>query len=145
MGKLKYHLFSIINPAKLATPKRYKIQVTKLLLNQFPKSLRGSNIIKMKVLVLLQILAFLAISINADSVCIKTKGIKKLDICTGVEGFKVSINYSDDGNTLTSICFTGKTKKSEEKDCLVDLNIKKSDITYMEVTHDTNEENNVTK
>ena len=122
--------FQFINPAKLATPNRHKIpdhsthskSVSK-------KSQSRADHIKMKVLVLLQILAFLAVSINADSVCIKTKGIKKLDICTGVRGFKVSINYSEDGNTLTSICFTGKTKKSEEKDCLVDLNIKKSDIT----------------
>ena len=100
----------------------------------------------MKVLLLLQILAFLAISVNANSICISTKE-KKNGFCLKDPDFKLAditeINFKID-ETL-SLCIS--TTDVINKDC-TDFNmaVKLEDITQIIISnHDISEEKNVKK
>ena len=99
----------------------------------------------MKVLVLLQILAFLAVSVNADSICIVTKHFKP-EYCVDFQGYKLSdFDFINDGDYL-KICFTKSSKNTSDRECIENLTIKKSDILEIDITCQTFcHENNVTE
>ena len=93
----------------------------------------------MKVLVLLQILAFLAISINANSICISTKE-KKNGLCLvdpPEDNFKktlTEINFKIEEKL--SMCFSFSSKNADETDCIEYPGLKLSDITEINFKHD---------
>ena len=94
----------------------------------------------MKVFVLLQILAFLAISVDADSICISTKE-KKNGLCLvdpPEDNFKktlTEINFKIVEEKL-SMCFSFTSKNANETDCIEQPGLKLSDITEINFKHD---------